>query len=102
MRRFLEKQRDKIKAVVFCTTSSVDTEIYKRYFTLKQLRPAIPGGYVFHSVLNIMIHVGLILSAFICSEAGCFLCTFLVINMRKKLHCQNFLQMLEMRMVRPL
>ncbi|KAG6599043.1 Protein GDAP2-like protein, partial [Cucurbita argyrosperma subsp. sororia] len=34
VRRFLEKQKDKIKAVVFCTTSSVDTEIYKRLLPL--------------------------------------------------------------------
>ena len=31
VRRLLEKQKDKITAVVFCTTSSIDTEIYKRY-----------------------------------------------------------------------
>lgn len=31
MRRFLEKQKDKITAVVFCTATSSDTEIYKRY-----------------------------------------------------------------------
>nr|GMD84595.1 protein GDAP2 homolog [Ipomoea batatas]GMD85544.1 protein GDAP2 homolog [Ipomoea batatas] len=30
LRRFLEKQKDRIKAVVFCTKSSSDTEIYKR------------------------------------------------------------------------
>lgn len=31
VRRFLEKQKDKIHAVVFCTTTSTDTEIYKRF-----------------------------------------------------------------------
>lgn len=31
VRRLLEKQKDKITAVVFCTTTSTDTEIYKRY-----------------------------------------------------------------------
>jgi hypothetical protein len=31
VRRFLEKQKDKIRAIVFCTTSSSDTEIYKRF-----------------------------------------------------------------------
>lgn len=31
VRRFLEKQKDKITAVVFCTTTANDTEIYKRY-----------------------------------------------------------------------
>ncbi|XP_023002685.1 protein GDAP2 homolog [Cucurbita maxima] len=34
VRRFLEKQKGKIKAVVFCTTSSIDTEIYKRLLPL--------------------------------------------------------------------
>uniref|UniRef100_A0A2P2M6R2 Ganglioside induced differentiation associated protein n=1 Tax=Rhizophora mucronata TaxID=61149 RepID=A0A2P2M6R2_RHIMU len=34
VRRFLEKQKDKIKAVVFCTITSVDTEIYKRLLPL--------------------------------------------------------------------
>ncbi|KAF3431543.1 hypothetical protein FNV43_RR26274 [Rhamnella rubrinervis] len=34
VRRFLEKQKDKIKAVVFCTTTSPDTEIYKRLLPL--------------------------------------------------------------------
>ncbi|WOL09617.1 hypothetical protein Cni_G18370 [Canna indica] len=34
VRRFLEKQKDKITAVVFCTTSSTDTEIYKRLLPL--------------------------------------------------------------------
>ncbi|XP_030449546.1 uncharacterized protein LOC115671965 [Syzygium oleosum] len=34
VRRFLEKQKDKIKAVVFCTTTAVDTEIYKRLLPL--------------------------------------------------------------------
>uniref|UniRef100_A0A5B7AVW6 Macro domain-containing protein n=1 Tax=Davidia involucrata TaxID=16924 RepID=A0A5B7AVW6_DAVIN len=34
VRRFLEKQKDKIKAVVFCTTTSSDTEIYKRLLPL--------------------------------------------------------------------
>ncbi|KAH0674327.1 hypothetical protein KY284_025414 [Solanum tuberosum] len=34
VRRFLEKQRDKIEAVVFCTTTSSDTEIYKRLLPL--------------------------------------------------------------------
>ncbi|KAL6969720.1 hypothetical protein U1Q18_029430 [Sarracenia purpurea var. burkii] len=34
VRRFLEKQKDKITAVVFCTTSSSDTEIYKRLLPL--------------------------------------------------------------------
>ncbi|XP_019165641.1 PREDICTED: protein GDAP2 homolog isoform X2 [Ipomoea nil] len=34
LRRFLEKQKDKIKAVVLCTTSSSDTEIYKRLLPL--------------------------------------------------------------------
>ncbi|EEF48648.1 ganglioside induced differentiation associated protein, putative [Ricinus communis] len=32
--RFLEKQKDKIKAVVFCTTTRTDTEIYKRLLPL--------------------------------------------------------------------
>lgn len=31
VRRLLEKQKDKITAVVFCTTTSTDTEVYKRY-----------------------------------------------------------------------
>jgi hypothetical protein len=31
VRRLLENQKDKITAVVFCTTTSTDTEIYKRY-----------------------------------------------------------------------
>ncbi|XP_048226975.1 protein GDAP2 homolog isoform X2 [Ricinus communis] len=34
IRRFLEKQKDKIKAVVFCTTTTMDTEIYKRLLPL--------------------------------------------------------------------
>ncbi|OVA12136.1 CRAL-TRIO domain [Macleaya cordata] len=34
VRRFLEKQKDKIVAVVFCTTTSSDTEIYKRLLPL--------------------------------------------------------------------
>ncbi|CAD5164248.1 unnamed protein product [Musa acuminata subsp. malaccensis] len=34
VRRFLEKQKDKITAVVFCTTTSSDTEIYKRLLPL--------------------------------------------------------------------
>ncbi|CAJ1931959.1 unnamed protein product [Sphenostylis stenocarpa] len=34
VRRFLEKQKDNITAVVFCTTSTVDTEIYKRLLPL--------------------------------------------------------------------
>ncbi|XP_072987977.1 uncharacterized protein [Typha latifolia] len=34
VRRFLEKQKDKITAVVFCTTTSNDTEIYKRLLPL--------------------------------------------------------------------
>ncbi|CAL5428754.1 unnamed protein product [Camellia sinensis] len=34
VRRFLEKQKHKIKAVVFCTTTSSDTEIYKRLLPL--------------------------------------------------------------------
>lgn len=34
VRRFLEKQTDKITAVVFCTISSSDTEIYKRLLPL--------------------------------------------------------------------
>ncbi|KAI4379217.1 hypothetical protein MLD38_005541 [Melastoma candidum] len=34
VRRFLEKQKDKIKAVVFCTSTSSDTEIYKRLLPL--------------------------------------------------------------------
>ncbi|KAK4777855.1 hypothetical protein SAY87_018042 [Trapa incisa] len=34
VRRFLEKQKDKIKAVVFCTTTANDTEIYKRLLPL--------------------------------------------------------------------
>lgn len=34
VRRFLEKQKDRIKAVVFCTTTAVDTEIYKRLLPL--------------------------------------------------------------------
>ncbi|KAM0832601.1 hypothetical protein ACQ4PT_064780 [Festuca glaucescens] len=34
VRRFLEKQKDKITAVVFCTISSSDTEIYKRLLPL--------------------------------------------------------------------
>jgi O-acetyl-ADP-ribose deacetylase (regulator of RNase III) len=32
VRRFLEKQKNNLTAVVFCTTSTTDTEIYKRYF----------------------------------------------------------------------
>ncbi|XP_075089383.1 uncharacterized protein LOC107767161 isoform X2 [Nicotiana tabacum] len=34
VRRFIEKQKDKIEAVVFCTTTSLDTEIYKRLLPL--------------------------------------------------------------------
>ncbi|KMT09013.1 hypothetical protein BVRB_6g137190 [Beta vulgaris subsp. vulgaris] len=34
VRRFLEKQKDKITAIVFCTTTSMDTEIYKRLLPL--------------------------------------------------------------------
>ncbi|TVU30528.1 hypothetical protein EJB05_22158, partial [Eragrostis curvula] len=34
VRRFLEKQKGKIAGVVFCTTSSSDTEIYKRLLPL--------------------------------------------------------------------
>ncbi|XP_021718437.1 protein GDAP2 homolog [Chenopodium quinoa] len=34
VRRFLEKQKDKITAIVFCTTTSTDTEIYKRLLPL--------------------------------------------------------------------
>ncbi|KAI3938528.1 hypothetical protein MKX01_030821 [Papaver californicum] len=34
VRRFLEKQKEKITAVVFCTTTSADTEIYKRLLPL--------------------------------------------------------------------
>eukprot|EP00262_Sarcandra_glabra_P004438 TRINITY_DN1546_c0_g2_i1.p1 TRINITY_DN1546_c0_g2~~TRINITY_DN1546_c0_g2_i1.p1 ORF type:complete len:564 (-),score=107.66 TRINITY_DN1546_c0_g2_i1:213-1904(-) len=34
VRRFLEKQKEKITAVVFCTTTSTDTEIYKRLLPL--------------------------------------------------------------------
>ncbi|XP_062205350.1 uncharacterized protein LOC133907342 [Phragmites australis] len=34
VRRFLEKQKGKIAGVVFCTTSSFDTEIYKRLLPL--------------------------------------------------------------------
>ncbi|KAK6133751.1 hypothetical protein DH2020_032462 [Rehmannia glutinosa] len=34
VRRFLEKQKDKIYAVVFCTTTASDTEIYKRLLPL--------------------------------------------------------------------
>ncbi|XP_042518077.1 protein GDAP2 homolog isoform X2 [Macadamia integrifolia] len=34
VRRFLEKQKDKIMAVVFCTIPSSDTEIYKRLLPL--------------------------------------------------------------------
>ncbi|CAN6550467.1 unnamed protein product [Malus baccata var. baccata] len=34
VRRFMEKQKDKIAAVVFCTTTSMDTEIYKRLLPL--------------------------------------------------------------------
>ncbi|KAL4184424.1 hypothetical protein AMTRI_Chr10g225540 [Amborella trichopoda] len=34
VRRFLEKQKDKITAVVFCTTTASDTEIYKRLLPL--------------------------------------------------------------------
>ncbi|XP_061987226.1 uncharacterized protein LOC133705845 isoform X1 [Populus nigra] len=34
VRRFLEKQKNKITAVVFCTTTSTDTEIYKRLLPL--------------------------------------------------------------------
>ncbi|KAF8389760.1 hypothetical protein HHK36_024279 [Tetracentron sinense] len=34
VRRFLEKQKDKVTAVVFCTTTSSDTEIYKRLLPL--------------------------------------------------------------------
>ncbi|KAL9328055.1 hypothetical protein ACSQ67_003058 [Phaseolus vulgaris] len=34
VRRFLEKQKDNITAVVFCTTSTIDTEIYKRLLPL--------------------------------------------------------------------
>ncbi|XP_022725894.1 protein GDAP2 homolog isoform X2 [Durio zibethinus] len=34
VRRFLEKHKDKITAVVFCTSTSSDTEIYKRLLPL--------------------------------------------------------------------
>ncbi|XP_038994226.1 protein GDAP2 homolog [Hibiscus syriacus] len=34
VRQFLEKQKDKITAVVFCTSTSSDTEIYKRLLPL--------------------------------------------------------------------
>lgn len=34
VRRFLEKQKDKITAIVFCTATSTDTEIYKRLLPL--------------------------------------------------------------------
>ncbi|KAI8536688.1 hypothetical protein RHMOL_Rhmol10G0276000 [Rhododendron molle] len=34
VRRFLEKQQDKVTAVVFCTTTTTDTEIYKRLLPL--------------------------------------------------------------------
>ncbi|KAE9595644.1 hypothetical protein Lal_00030927 [Lupinus albus] len=34
VRRFLEKQKDNITAVVFCTTNTTDTEIYKRLLPL--------------------------------------------------------------------
>uniref|UniRef100_A0A7N0TRJ0 Appr-1-p processing enzyme family protein n=1 Tax=Kalanchoe fedtschenkoi TaxID=63787 RepID=A0A7N0TRJ0_KALFE len=34
VRRFMEKQKDKITAVVFCTTTASDTEIYKRLLPL--------------------------------------------------------------------
>ncbi|KAH7691157.1 Hismacro and SEC14 domain-containing proteins protein [Dioscorea alata] len=34
VRRFLEKQKDKITAIVFCTSTSSDTEIYKRLLPL--------------------------------------------------------------------
>ncbi|XP_042454123.1 protein GDAP2 homolog [Zingiber officinale] len=34
VRRFLEKQKDKITVVVFCTTTSIDTEIYRRLLPL--------------------------------------------------------------------
>lgn len=34
VRRFLEKQKDKIAAVVFCITTTTDTEIYKRLLPL--------------------------------------------------------------------
>ncbi|KAI7748202.1 hypothetical protein M8C21_002911, partial [Ambrosia artemisiifolia] len=34
VRRFLEKQKDKITAVVFCLTTANDTEIYKRLLPL--------------------------------------------------------------------
>nr|XP_023888081.1 protein GDAP2 homolog [Quercus suber] len=34
VRRFLEKQKDKVAAVVFCTTTATDTEIYKRLLPL--------------------------------------------------------------------
>ncbi|KAF3943490.1 hypothetical protein ACB098_03G182900 [Castanea mollissima] len=34
VRRLLEKQKDKVAAVVFCTTTSTDTEIYKRLLPL--------------------------------------------------------------------
>ncbi|KAF5443398.1 hypothetical protein F2P56_035955 [Juglans regia] len=34
VRRFLEKQKDKITAILFCTITSTDTEIYKRLLPL--------------------------------------------------------------------
>ncbi|GAU39771.1 hypothetical protein TSUD_220150, partial [Trifolium subterraneum] len=34
VRRFLEKQKDNVTAVVFCITSIIDTEIYKRLLPL--------------------------------------------------------------------
>ncbi|KAG8661678.1 hypothetical protein MANES_01G030200v8 [Manihot esculenta] len=34
VRRLLEKHKDKISAVVFCTTTTIDTEIYKRLLPL--------------------------------------------------------------------
>ncbi|CAK8536630.1 unnamed protein product [Lathyrus sativus] len=34
VRRFLEKQKNNVTAVVFCTTSTIDIDIYKRLLTL--------------------------------------------------------------------
>ncbi|KAL6566447.1 hypothetical protein OROGR_002062 [Orobanche gracilis] len=55
IRRFLEKQKEKIVAVIFCTTMASDTEIYKRllplYFPRDKLEEEV-------AILNLPADVG--------------------------------------------
>lgn len=96
MRRFLEKQKDKITAVVFCTTTSSDTEIYKRYITVSytEIEP---------TNLESNLELWLVIQLFFpddCVYTDCFHFTFPGISTKKKLLCLSFQQMLGMRMVR--